>query len=330
MRALLTGGCGFVGRHFVKKCFALGYEVDVVDDLSTGLHPTEWPDVVALTADEMSHLNFHHMDVRKFFNLLQMPSQYDLVFHCAAVVGGRKTIDGAPLYVATNLAIDAEFFHWVVTDPPRKVIYFSSSAVYPVELQGPVVNCALMESLVNFTANRIAFPDQTYGWSKLTGEYLMQLAVRDGLDCVAYRPFSGYGEDQDFSYPFPSVIRRVARRDEKIVLWGSGDQSRDFIHIDDVVEAVFTSCTKMSPGDVLNLGTGVGTSFKQLAKTAKKVLNHSAPIVVDADQPAGVFRRVADVYQMSKFYTPTIDLEEGIRRVADYQERNGLLTPGEK
>lgn len=329
MKALVTGGCGFVGRRLVKKCFALGYDVDVVDDLSTGLHPAEWPDVVKLTADEFSRLGFHHMDARKFFNLLQMPSAYDLVFHCAAVVGGRKTIDGQPLYVATDLSIDAEFFNWVMGDPPRKVIYFSSSAVYPVELQSAMANCALNEALVNFTTTRFSFPDATYGWSKLTGEYLMQVAVRAGLDCVAYRPFSGYGEDQDFTYPFPSVVRRVARRDKKIILWGSGDQSRDFIHIDDVVEAVFASCTKMKPGAVLNLGTGIGTSFKQLAKTAKKVLNHSAPVQVDEDQPAGVFARVADVYKMLKFYTPTITLEEGIARVADYQKRNGLLTPGE-
>ena len=76
-----------------------------------------------------------------------------------------------------------------------------------------------------------------------------------------YRPFSGYGEDQSFDYPFPSLIRRVLNKEAPITIWGSGDQCRDFIHIDDIVEAVMQTKDVLKPGEVLNLGSGVSDEF---------------------------------------------------------------------
>lgn len=316
MKVCITGFAGFVGRHITKRCLDMGFDVTGIDDLSTGKMPkTPYRGL------------YEFMDVRDWFK--DNDADYDLVFHCAAIVGGRKMIDGAPLHVATDLSIDAEFFNWCVggTKRPRKVIYFSSSAVYPVELQTRQLHCALSESLVNFKTTRIAMPDMTYGWAKLTGEYLMQHAVETyDLDCVCYRPFSGYGEDQDFSYPFPSIIQRVGRRENPVHVWGSGEQVRDFIHIDDVVNAVFASLGKMKPGETLNLGTGEATSFLDLAKLAGNVINHSAPVVANPDQPEGVFHRVADIYNMDHYYTPEISLEDGIKRVYEWQQSQGLLT----
>lgn len=318
MRVCITGFAGFVGRHLTKRCVDMGYDVVGVDDYSTGkrlvgTHPK---------------VSVYEMDVRQFFHT-QQASTFDLVFHCAAVVGGRKMIDGAPLHVATDLSIDAEFFNWCCAqkEKPRRVVYFSSSAVYPVELQTERLHTQLNEALTNFQGTRIPMPDQTYGWSKLTGEYLMQIAVKQyGLECVCYRPFSGYGEDQDFSYPFPSIIRRVGRRESPIHVWGTGHQTRDFIHIDDVVNAVFESCVKMQPGETINLGTGIPTSFRDLISTARTVLNHSAKIKALPGEPTGVFYRVADTYKMRKYYVPQISLEEGVKRVHDYLEAEGLLT----
>jgi len=84
--------------------------------------------------------------------------------------------------------------------------------------------------------------------AKLSGEYLAGFAAKEyGLDVIVYRPFSGYGEDQDLTYPFPSIVRRAVRRESPFVVWGSGKQLRDFIHIDDVVEAVFVTCDNYGP-----------------------------------------------------------------------------------
>jgi UDP-glucose 4-epimerase len=92
-----------------------------------------------------------------------------LVIHLAAIVGGRATIEGEPLSVATDLSIDAEFFNWVQRTKPINTVYFSSSAAYPIDLQNSRHRQRLAEYDLNLDAVRN--PDLTYGWAKLTGEY---------------------------------------------------------------------------------------------------------------------------------------------------------------
>jgi len=325
--ALVTGGCGFVGRHFVKKLLQLDYQVTVVDDLSAGISLERWPAPVHLKQDLKSRLTVHYRDFREY--AAETTADFELIVHLAAVVGGRLTIDGDPLRVATDLAIDATFFNWVVKHHPlpRKVLFFSSSAAYPIAEQTEHHHRPLSEKLIDFDGY-LGVPDMTYGWAKLTGEFLAGHALETyGLDVVIYRPFSGYGEDQDFTYPFPSIIRRVGCGESPIVVWGSGEQLRDFIHIDDVVEAVFASAWKMEPGHVLNLGSGRGTSFTELAELACRAVGHEAEIVNDATKPEGVFARVGDCRKMFAYYRPKIDLDEGISRSLDYQIAAGLVPP---
>lgn len=324
--ALVTGGCGFVGRHFVKKLLDLKYQVVVVDDLSSGLPLDCWPKHLRPDGNE-SRLSVNHCDFRDYAR--ETRADFDVIVHLAAVVGGRLIIDGDPLRVATDLAIDATFFNWAVKHCPlpRKVLFFSSSAAYPISEQTENHHCPLSEELINFDGF-LGVPDMTYGWSKLTGEFLAQHAVEKyGLDVVIYRPFSGYGEDQDFTYPFPSIVRRAGRRESPMVVWGSGNQLRDFIHIDDIVRAVFASAWQMQPGETLNLGSGKGTSFAQLARMVCKVVGHETNVVNDATKPEGVFARVADCQRMFRYYQPTISLEEGISRSFDYQLAAGLVVP---
>ena len=325
-RALVTGGCGFVGRHFVKRLLEDGHDVTVVDDLSTGLAPENWPPQLRVPSRLENHLTFHFADFREFSK--EASPDFDLIVHLAAVVGGRLTIEGDPLKVATDLAIDATFFNWTVKQPPRprKVLYFSSSAVYPISEQTAAHNGSLAEELVQFNEKPFCVPDMTYGWSKLTGEFLAQYAVKSyDLDVVIYRPFSGYGEDQDFAYPFPSIVRRVGRKESPLVVWGSGNQLRDFIYIEDVVGAVFASQSRLQPGEALNLGTGVGTSPRQLAELACRVIGHRAEIINDASKPEGVFARIGNCDAMLEYYQPTTSLERGIEIVHEYQRSSGLV-----
>ena len=324
MRVLITGGCGFVGRHFVCRMVNDGHQVWVVDNLSTGIDSSEWV-TKPNTRFGINSFSFLRADLRDYFDWNDS-DQFDLIIHCAAVVGGRLKIENDPLEVATDLAIDSDFFKWVVNGRPRgklpKVIYFSSSAVYPIELQ--TMSCCpdLGESLVTFNTRRLGRPDATYGWSKLSGEYLAHVAVEKyGLDVKIYRPFGGYGEDQDFAYPFPSIIRRVLQGEDPVVVWGSGDQQRDFIHIDDVVEGVLSTVDRLMPGEVLNLGTGRGVSFKELANMACDILKHPAKVINDATKPEGVYRRVADPYKFRNMYEPKVWLEQGILRVGQYLEK---------
>lgn len=302
----------------------MGCAVTVVDNLSSGIGPAQWPKIHGLPDFDPFAVEFYLQDMRDYFRE-NSAAEFDTVFHCAAVVGGRLKIDGDPLAVATDLAIDADFFNWCVRAPHKpKVVYFSSSAVYPIELQTEFKNCLLAESLVHFNGTKLGMPDMTYGWAKLTGELLAQHAVTTyGLDVVIYRPFSGYGEDQALDYPFPSIIQRVLNREAPIVVWGSGNQTRDFIHIEDVVSCVLATMHKMVPGEMLNIGSGVSTSFMTLAEDACAALQLSATIVNDPSKPEGVFARVADIHKMQQWFTPSISLEEGILHTAQHLLKQG-------
>ncbi len=326
-RALVTGGCGFVGRRFVKWLVEHDYHVTAVDDLSTGLPLDAWPLPVQFHNGDRAQVDFRYEDFREYAK--HASADFDLIVHLAAVVGGRLTIEGDPLAVATDLAIDATFFNWVVREEPRprQVFYFSSSAAYPTHLQTAENHYPLSEEMIGFD-EVLGIPDMTYGWSKLTGEFLAQFAARKyDLNVLIFRPFSGYGEEQDFTYPFPSVIRRVARKESPIVVWGSGSQLRDFIHIEDAVEATFAAALHMKPGEALNLGSGVGTSFTELARLAGQVIGHHATIVNDPSKPEGVFARVGECSRMRSFYEPKISLAQGIERVYRHQIAAGLLEP---
>lgn len=312
--ALVTGGCGFVGRNLTRRLLAEDYCVHIVDDLSTGRRPTNW-----LTPDELESVVFTNADLRTFVKFAQQ-RDYEYVFHCAAVVGGRLRIEGDPIGVGTDLAIDSDFFNWCcrLSHMPKRIVYFSSSAVYPTDLQTKTRNMALSEGLVNLAGTRIGMPDQTYGWAKLTGELLAQHAVRQHkLPVLIFRPFSGYGEDQSADYPFPAIIRRIVNRESPTIVWGSGHQVRDFIHIDDVINCVFATLDSLPIGEPLNIGTGRGIAFRQLAETACRLLNHGGPVVTDETKPEGVHARVADIYRMQQFYVPKVSLEAGICRVAN-------------
>jgi nucleoside-diphosphate-sugar epimerase len=313
MNVLISGGAGFVGRRFVQRFLADGCHVTVVDNLVSGVAPHKW------VGEFRGPSAFYKQDIREFVKE-NNAGVYDLFLHLAAVVGGRVKIEGDPIAVATDLAIDSDIFNWLAhARKPPKLIYFSSSAVYPVELQRRNTLCKLSEGLTNFDSTRVGMPDLTYGWSKLTGEYLAQHAAKTyGLDVVIYRPFSGYGHDQSFDYPFPSIIRRIVRKENPIVVWGSGEQTRDFFHIDDIVDAVMTTMHKLKPGETLNLGSGVGTSFLQLANRACGLLDHNVKIITDPRKPEGVFSRVADTWKLDSLYVAKRDLDYGILDCAQW------------
>lgn len=313
MKVLVTGGCGFVGRHFVKRFLDQGDEVTVIDNMTTGVPPEDW----MFKPESIKNQRMMFADIRTYFHTAK-PEWHDLIVHCAAVVGGRLNIENDPLGVATDLSIDAEMFNWAVRGQPMpKVIYFSSPAAYPNWMQTKTEHRQLKEDDITFGGDRIGLPDLTYGWAKLSGEYLAKFAVEKyKLDVKIYRPFGGYGEDQHKSYPFPAIIQRVVNGEDPVIVWGSGKQQRDFIHIDDIVSCVLATKDVMEPGEALNIGTGKGIDFTTLAHLACEVLGKKLLIRNDAEKPEGVFSRVADCTKMIQWYKPKIGLADGIDRVA--------------
>jgi len=358
-KILVTGGCGFVGRHLIKELSKeSNIEVWIIDDLSNGKHPQKWG-ILNLIKDRQNSLKkincfriknnlsnkliFIKADLISILlsELKKQPNlgypklpHFDEVYHLASVVGGRSTIEGDPLKVGIDLAIDSCFFLWAVKiNKPLKILYTSSSAAYPISKQKTKKFQILKENMINFDKGFFQ-PDFTYGWSKLTGEYLARTAVKKyGLKVAIVRPFSGYGEDQDISYPVPAIALRVVAHQNPVKVWGDGNQGRDFVYIDDCVKACILACRKISDGSAVNISTGKLTTFKELAYMMIKIEGYNAKVVGVKNKPVGVAKRCGDPLKAKKVlnWFPLVSLEEGLKKVlrgAKKRLATGILPPG--
>jgi len=288
MRVLITGSFGFVGRNLLMACKTRGDDVTAID-LHNGSD--------AMTFFLGSRIQREH---------------YDLVLHCAAYVDGRRGIDGSPAHMHSyNTMLDAAMFQFALRHRPGRVVYFSSSAAYPVAGQGPDATEPLCEGLIDFSI--LLAPEASYGRVKLHGEQMAADVRAAGVPVTVLRPFSGYGSDQSLDYPFPSFIARAKAREDPFDIWGSGDQLRDWIHIDDIVAATLAAVEQGIDGPV-NLCTGVGTSFYHLAVMMAKIVGYRPVYRHLNDRPAGVDYRVGDPTRLYEFFTPQVGLIEGIQR----------------
>jgi len=328
MNVLITGGAGFLGRHFSKWLLDRGHSVTIIDDLSTGLDLPKWPQITRSKVDEPFIMIG---DMREILPRLNR-AKFDLAIHLAAVVGGREAIEGKPILGAESIELDSIFFRWAVKSKIPKVIYMSSAAAYPVYYQCKINNTTnhirkLSEDLLDVTDKyfNIGMPDYIYGWAKVNGEKIAQvMSEKYNLKVHIPRPFSGYGEDQEMVYPMPAICQRVVNKENPFIVWGSGNQARDFIHVDDLIEGIMIRILNFNEKnfDVVNYGTGKATSFKDLAKLGNKLVgNLETEIKCLTNKPEGVYYRVADITNMQKFFIPKISLEEGMMRVIGYLKK---------
>jgi UDP-glucose 4-epimerase len=299
-RTLITGSAGFVGRHLVEACRERDHDV-VACDLKQ-----DW-------------------DCRDLFR--SDDSRFDLVFHCAATVGGRVGIDeNAAFLGANNFQLDGAMFEWALNARPGRVVYFSSAAAYPTALQAEnppwklphsdrwVGGQIRLEETHCPVGDFVTEPDESYGLVKIVGEKIADRVRKAGVPVTVVRPFSSYGFDQDEAdYPFPAIIRRAARYEDPFIVWGDGTQTRDFIHVDDLVGALLALIDAEVDGPV-NLGTGIGTTMDELATLCMEAAGYDAPIQHLLDKPTGVHYRVCDNTLLRQYYEPQITIQEGVRR----------------
>jgi nucleoside-diphosphate-sugar epimerase len=284
MRALVTGVLGFVGSHTATELERRGWSVEGCD--------------IKLGTDALDV--FYAEETR-----------YDLVVHAAASAPHRAAIDGEAEHFARNVHLDSAMFDWAVRTGQGRVLYLSSSAAYPAYLQGDAADGQLTEN--DIKPNLALEPDAAYGWTKLTGERLAAAARRKGLPVTVVRPFSGYGEDQSDNFPFRALVERGRRREDPFVIWGDGQQVRDWIHIDDVVAGML-AVAESGTEEPVNLCTGVGTSMTELAALACELVGYRPRFEYLADKPAGVAHRVGDPQRFHQYYKPTVTLAEGVAR----------------
>jgi nucleoside-diphosphate-sugar epimerase len=273
MKILVTGNQGFLGSHTEKFLLDHGHTVVGVD---------------------LDH------DIRKGF-----PSgDFDVVFHFAAFVGGRKGIDHNPWKILENIELDRITFRWAESHC-GKIVYPSSSAAYPAALQMQQVR-AMKEDDID-----LGRPFDVYGLSKVTAEQMLQHCKT--LSHVI-RPFSIYGPGQDLDYPIPNIIKQA--RQGKSVVWGSGKQTRDWVYIDDALR-VFDYLLSSDEPLVLNIGSGVPVDFIRIAEIIyQEIHGFTVPVQTQLAEPEGVKHRYADTSKQASLGLGTrISIEEGIRKI---------------
>lgn len=322
MKVLITGHRGFVGQAFAEYL--------------TSIEGAQWAaragfgSIEAVMGIDVADRQ-RPMDCRRYFEnptsigmsnyagdgtgMGPMVEHFDLVIHCAAVIGGRVGIERDPFTLATeDLSIDAALWRWAKRAKPGRIVYFSSSAAYPIELQGPGREWKLAEGDLRWAAP--GEPDMTYGYVKQVGERMARECNEHVCPVHVFRPFSGYGEAQHISYPWPAFLDRARRHEDPFHVWGDGRQVRDFVHIQDIVFCVLAAIEKDIRGPV-NICTGIPTSFLELARAFIREENlrdrsYEPTIGQLMDQPVGVRYRVGDPRKMLEFYTPTVSLADAI------------------
>jgi UDP-glucose 4-epimerase len=294
MDILVTGSSGFLGSAIAKEMLLRGHTVLGVD-----IRPGRYTNTVS--------------DIRTWCAVNK--SQFDVVFQFAAIVGGRENIEHNYLQIMENVEIDRVVFSWAKAHAGR-IIYPSSSAVYPVNYQEEKDSTALAENMINFSTNTIGVSDHLYGWTKLTAERMLwELSKETGVKCSVVRPFSGYGPTQSLDYPFPNLFNIVKTSPHDIKVWGTGQQSRDFVFIDDVISTLVWCMQDTEKFRAINIGTGISTSFIELIELMYyAVHSKQCPTITKIiDKPVGVMHRYCNTdLQKELGIMPTITIQQGI------------------
>ncbi len=329
MKILIFGGAGFVGRHYAKYFLKKNYRVKIVDNLaplSGATHPKKWS--IFNPYKFRKKFEFIKQDCRKYFEG-PLKENFELIINLAAIVGGREVIENNPFAVAEDIEIDTAFWRWAIKNKKKiqHVITYSSSAAYPINLQKKGNYRLLKETDLDLSKDFFGKPDLSYGWAKLNNEYLAKLAYEKySIKNTIFRPFSGYGADQDLNYPFPSIVKRALNHNQKhkFIVWGTGLQMRDFIHIDDVIRGSLIISKKVRNGQAVNLSSGKYLNFINLAKKIFKRLDKkNIKINGNSSKPEGVFARGGSRFFQRKLgFEPQISIEKGIDIAIDYFKKH--------
>lgn len=313
-RVLVTGGASFIGSHLVELLVAQGAEVVVADDFSSGSR---------CHLDEVaSEIEILEGDLREPAVAQRAARGAETVFHLAAMHGGRGYIDTHPVECTSNMLLDHVVFKACVAVGVRRVVQASSACVYPTVLQDDDSRRLLLsETDANFDDAGKAFADGEYGWAKLMGELqLRAFHKQHGIDAVAARIFTAYGERENESHAVIALIAKAAARLDPYPVWGDGRQTRNFTYVRDTVLGLALA-GRLSGFEVLNVGTSRHHTILELLDA---IFDHvgwrPGRLNLELDKPVGVRSRAADNARIRELtgWEPATPLYEGVTRTIDW------------
>ncbi len=314
-RILVTGGASFIGSHLCQLLVRSGGEVTVADDLSSGRREN-------LSAIA-SHITFLKGDLRHHEFAALAVFEQEVVFHLAALHGGRGYIDTHPIECTNNMMLDHIVFSAAADSGVRKIVHASSACVYPTNLLADESSRLLIkESDANFDEPGKAFPDREYGWAKLMGELQLRAFWKQkGVSGVACRMFNVYGERENESHAVMALIAKAAAKLDPFPIWGDGLQTRNFTYVQDAITGLALSGAELKGFDVINVGTDKHYTILDLLEEIFRAVDwRPKTIEKQLDKPVGVKSRAADVTKCNKLlgWSPKYSLREGIERTASW------------
>jgi nucleoside-diphosphate-sugar epimerase len=310
VRALVTGGAGFIGSNLVRELLRRGDEVRVLDNFSTG------------HGSNLDGLNIELVegDLRSFERVATATKDVEVVFHQGALPSVPRSIQDPLTSSAVNVEGTLNVLLAARDAGSRRVVFASSSSVY-----GNAPGMPRRES-------QPVAPLAPYAVSKLAAEQYCLVANRVyGVETVALRYFNVFGERQDPLSGYAAVIPKFIRLmldGKRPTIFGDGATSRDFTHVEDVMQANLLAADKgPAVGRVMNVAVGQSHTLNQLVAILRDLLASELEPEYSAPRPGDVPESLADVSLAGELlgYEPRVDFEEGLRRTVEWiAERGGV------
>jgi nucleoside-diphosphate-sugar epimerase len=311
-KVLVTGGSSFIGSSLVEALLDKGAKIRVVDDLSSG--KTE--NIRHLIDDRQ--IEFVRGDLREQSVVEQAVDGMDVVFHLAADHGGRGYVDLHQAPCAVNLLLDGLVFRASHKAGVDKVVYASSGCVYPNHLQtDPKKILFLTEEMVGPPYDA----DNMYGWAKLMAEMTLRAYYRDwGMKSACCRYFTVYGPRGVENHAVIAMIARAFTRQNPFIVWGTGEQIRNWTYIDDIVSGTILAAEKIDDGTAVNLGTMERIKVIDAVDEILRTLRHHPKIELHPEMPTGPLNRVADNSLAKRLlgWEPQVMFQDGLHRTIDW------------
>lgn len=297
MRFLITGGAGFLGTALSNRLASLGHHVTVLDDCSAGDPAHLLPDV-----------QFNKGSVSDKTLLWTLLQDIDCVFHLAARISVPESILFPSGYNHVNVTGTVTLMEAVRDTGVKRIVLASSGAIYGDQTENPYQETFSVK------------PRSPYAVSKLAAEhYVRTIGYQNGVQAVCLRIFNAYGPGQRIPPSHPPIIPsylKQALTNSSIIIHGSGKQTRDYIYVDDVVNAMVTAATADGVDqEVINIGSGVETSVLELVRLVRQVTGRKPEEIYNPHKSEGTSRMCADIskaYEKLNFL-PMVPLETGLR-----------------
>lgn len=312
-KVLVTGGASFISSHLIDQLVQKGVSaIRVVDDLSSG----QLENIQAHI--ESGRVEFHQSDLLVPGVAPEMVKGMNVVFHLAAIHGGRGYVDLHQAPCAQNLAMDGILIKAAYEAGVEKFVFASSGCVYPNYLQTDVnKELYLTEEMVGPPYDA----DNTYGWAKLMAEVTLRAYYKDfGFKSASCRFFTVYGERGVENHAVIAMIARAFIGQDPFEVWGDGTQVRNWTYVGDIVRGMILSAEKIEDGTAVNLGTEERIRVIEAVQEVLRYTGHKAEIKLLPNMPTGPLNRVASNKLAKQLlgWEPQVRFMDGLHRTIDW------------